>query len=429
MASCPSDSELSDFLDESLAPDKLAPLSAHIDDCTACQKRLDWLTHDADGPAARYKDLSTFRAEAGTRFSTPPTSGVNLGEKTLGLPRLSGLPCVRGFEVLREIGRGSVGVVYRALHQRLNRIVALKLIVADCAGDKRIVQRFLHEAEIAARTKHPQLVQIFELDTYEGPSGTAIPYMAMELLEGGSLVRLLRDQPSGKLEPETAAELIEGIARAVHCLHLKGIIHRSLKPKNILFPYLEPAERKGPSGQSNNVPLSSIQSNEGSSRFLVLPKVTDFAFASFVADATHELNLSIPLTRCYTAPEVIESKGQIGPAADVYSLGAILFECLSGQPPTEKPLDTQSLSRDVHPDLAAIITRCVVEDPDERYSSALELAEELRRYLNRRPTNARPVNFRDRVWLSLERNPAVAYAVVASLGVLLFAFLMLVLSG
>ena len=147
-------------------------------------------------------------------------------------PRPSGLPNVPGFDILAEIGRGGMGIVYKAKHRKLNRLVALKMVLAGVAADPRTVQRFLFEAEILARIQHPQVVQVYEVDTFAGASGVPVPYLAIELLEGGSLGKRLK---AGPLEVRAAAELVEGIARAVHAVHTQGVIHRDLKPGNILF--------------------------------------------------------------------------------------------------------------------------------------------------------------------------------------------------
>ena len=196
MPDCPDDTELAGFLNEALPGDRLGPVSAHVDGCPRCQGRLDRLTAETSGAVARYKGLSSAALpDARSREAPPEDNTLVLGGRPpLPAAALIGLPRVPGFEVVAEIGRGGMGVVYKARHRRLNRLVALKMILAGTAADPRAVQRFMVEAELLARIQHPQVVQVFEVDTYQGPSGVPIPYLAMELLEGGSLARKLREQ-------------------------------------------------------------------------------------------------------------------------------------------------------------------------------------------------------------------------------------------
>jgi serine/threonine protein kinase/WD40 repeat protein len=448
MAECPSDDELSQFLNESLPMERTGGVSVHVDGCTACQGRLDKLTHDTDGAVARFKDRSLMRTLDGRGLSGAGT--LIIGINTLPSTRLIGLPTVPGFDVIEEIGRGGMGVVYKARHQRLNRLVALKMVLAGAAADARMVQRFLFEAEILARVQHPQVVQVYEVDTFVGPTGVPIPYLAMELLEGGSLSKRLRgkglieterktdgEKKQIQLDQRTVAELIEGIARAVHSAHLQGVIHRDLKPGNILFA----SEEFGPAKEIVKSPGSGALNSAGSGisdrLSAVLPKVTDFGLAKF-KDAGADLTGSgqVVGTPYYMSPEQAAGSKQIGPPADVYALGAILFECLAGRPPfegsepmsvlfkvvSEAPPDVRSLCLGLHRDLAAVVMRCLAKDPRRRYASAADLADDLRRFLEMRPTVARPVSVRERVWLGAKRNPAVAGLITALVIVLLAAF-------
>jgi serine/threonine protein kinase/WD40 repeat protein len=444
MSECPSDDDLSRFLNESLPHDRFGPVSMHVDKCSLCQNRLDKLTNDADRAVARYKHRpSNSPSPEAALFGAGEDGTLIMGMNTPPAARLLGVPLVPGFEVLQQIGRGGMGVVYKARHERLNRLVALKMILAGGAADPSLVQRFMFEAEILARVQHPQVVQVYEVDTYQGASGVPIPYLAMELLEGGSLASRLRSASTGKatgdssgvarvqpLEPHAAAELIEGIARAVHCAHLQGVIHRDLKPANILFPGDE--HGSSPDSKAGKPPSPSSTSH---SRSGLAPKVTDFGLAKFTQQGGADLTGSGQIlgTPHYMAPEQAAGHRQIGPAADVYALGAILYECLSGRTPfpdadpmsvlmkvvNEAPPDIRGLRPDLHRDLAAVVMRCLAKDPRRRYASAAELADDLRRYLERRPTLARPVSLRERTWLWAKRNPAVAGLVVA-LGLVLF---------
>ena len=238
MTDCPSDIDLSSFLNEAIPPDGVARLAEHVDSCTVCQERLELLTRENDSPISRYKDLaavmpSIIDSRPGFASDLSNAHTLVLGSNTpLLIPHITGLPRVPGFVLMKEIGRGGMGVVYRARHRGLNRLVALKMILAGGAADTKTVQRFLFEAEILARIQHPQVVQVFEVDTYQAASGVPIPYLAIELLEGGSLSQRLKNGP---LDPRAAAELVEGIARAVHAAHARDHSPRP-ETKNILFP-------------------------------------------------------------------------------------------------------------------------------------------------------------------------------------------------
>ncbi len=443
MPDCPSDADLSGFLNDSLPPERVAGVSTHVDGCPDCQNRLDKLTQDANSAVARYKELSSGSLPALVTASSPDAGTLIIGGAQPGAvnssAKLIGLPRVPGFDVVEEIGRGGMGVVYKARHRRLNRLCALKMILAGGAADARTVQRFLYEAEILGRVQHPQVVQVFEVDTYQGPSGVPIPYLAMELLEGGSLGKRIRE---GALPPRAAAELIEGLARAVHTAHLQGVVHRDLKPGNILFP------ESGVKNQESSVNTQKIDveqknsSNSASSPTLpsqhhLSPKVTDFGLAKFI-EAGADLTGSgqVVGTPHYMAPEQAAGSKQIGPQADVYALGAILFECLTGRPPfigaepmsvllkvvNEAPPDVRSLRPEVARDLAAVVARCLEKEPRRRYQSATELADDLRRFLENRPTVARPLRRRERLWLWAKRNPAVAGLGVTLAAVVFVAF-------
>jgi serine/threonine protein kinase len=362
MPSCPSDSELAGFLNESLSAERTRRVAVHVDRCSACQARLDKLTTDTAGPIARYKELPPDLVT-----QTPEPDAGTLVAATGAAARLSGLPRVPGFEVQAELGRSPCGVVYRARHVRLNRLVALKLILAASTADDRTLKQFFTDISVVARLRHPQIAQVFEADTYAGPEGVAIPYLATELLEGGSLTQRLQAEP---LPAPDAAQLLEGVARALHTAHLKGIVHGNLKPDNLLFA--------SPDG-----PL----------------KVTDFGLARLVPGGailteTGEVFGLSP----YLAPE--QAAGPIGPAADVYSLGAILAECLAS-PARSAPSPSRPTPAPF-PDLQAIVRRCLQSNPDRRYSTAEELADELHRVHHDHPATASP-RWYQRLWPWINR--------------------------
>jgi tetratricopeptide (TPR) repeat protein/tRNA A-37 threonylcarbamoyl transferase component Bud32 len=304
-------------------------------------------------------------------------------------------PCpgwVGSYEVLGELGRGGMGVVYKAREARLNRLVALKMVLAgEHAGPEDLV-RFQAEAEAVARLHHPNIVQIYEVGQHGG-----LPFFALEYLEGGGLAHKLQGAP---LPAREAAQLVETLARAVQAAHERGIIHRDLKTANVLL------DRDG------------------------RPKITDFGLAKRVeGGAGLTQSGAIVGTPSYMAPEQAQGRGKaVGPAADVYALGAVLYECLTGRPPFKAatPLDTvlQVLSEEPVPprrlqsktprDLETICLKCLRKEPAKRYASALALANDLRRFLGGEPIQARPVGVWERGVKWARRRPAVT-ALLATL--------------
>ena len=311
------------------------------------------------------------------------------------------LPQVDGYEVGEEIGRGGMGVVYRARHLALNRVVALKLVPAvDAEG----WARFRVEAESVAGLQHPNIVQIFEVgETDDGRGGC--PYMALEFVAGGSLARRLAGPP---IPPRATAALVETVARAVHFAHQRGIIHRDLKPGNVLLFGVTAAPDGG----------------------LPTPKVADFGLAKRLEeDGSDRTRTGAVLgTPGYMAPEQLAGNGStVGTPADVYALGAILYECLAGRPPFQgqNALDTlaQVRSRDPVPprrlragvprDLETICLTCLRKEPERRYASAAALADDLGRFLAGKPILARRTGPAGRAVRWCRRNPALAAAVAA----------------
>jgi WD40 repeat protein len=301
-------------------------------------------------------------------------------DHTAGSQR-SSLP---GYEVLEELGRGGMGVVYRARQVRLNRVVALKMILGGGHAGAAELARFRTEAEAIARLQHPGIVQIHEVGQHDG-----LPFFSLEFCPGGSLEKKLSGTP---LPPRPAAALVEQLAQAVDAAHRKGVIHRDLKPANVLL------------------------AEDGT------PKITDFGLARKLDEAGQTQSGAIMGTPSYMAPEQAgESSKTIGPSADVYALGAILYECLTGRPPFKAatPLDTviQVVSQEVVPpnrlvprlprDLETICLKCLEKEPGRRYASAADLAEDLRRFQAGLPILARPVGAVERGWRWCLRNPWV----------------------
>jgi hypothetical protein len=290
---------------------------------------------------------------------------------------------VPGYEILSELGRGGMGVVYKARHVTLKRLVALKMIVSGAyAGSEEEARA---EAETAARLQHPNIVQVYEVGTHQGR-----PYMALEFVPGGSLADKLDGTPR---LPRQAAELLETLARAVHTAHAAGVVHRDLKPANVLV----------------------------GERWTL--KVADFGLAKRLDGPAQTVTGVIKGTPPYMAPEQAAGQAkEVGPAVDVYALGAILYELLTGRPPfrgttpletlllvqVQEPVPPSRLNLKVPRDLETICLKCLQKAPHKRYASAEALAEDLRRFRAGEPIEARPVGTVERAVKWVRRRPAVA---------------------
>jgi WD40 repeat protein/serine/threonine protein kinase len=321
------------------------------------------------------------------------------------------------YKIIREVGEGGMGIVYLARQVRADRVVALKKIKDGRGADAvELLARFRREAQAIARLRHPYIVQVHEVGERDG-----CPFFSMEYCSGGGLDRRLRNGP---LPPSEAAHLGERLARAVHDCHRLHIVHRDLKPANVLLAEAPASRRRklagaAPAGRSR----SSLDG--------WVPKISDFGLAKRLdrEDGGTRSN-AIMGTPAYMAPEQAAGRNtEVGKPADVYALGAILYECLTGRPPFKgaTPVETLRLVTDTEPppprrlnpevprDLETICLKCLHKDPAQRYPTAAHLALDLRRFRAGEPIQARPVGSAERCWRWCRRKPLVAALMAAVL--------------
>lgn len=332
------------------------------------------------------------------------------------------VPAVPGYEIECAVGRGGLGVVYKARHLTLKRTVALKMMLSGGHAGPDELARFGTEAEAVARLQHPNIVQIHEVGAADGR-----PYCALEFVEGGTLAALLNGRP---LPAGEAAALVGTLARAMQLAHSRNVVHRDLKPANVLLQPEESGRRapapggsRGGTGPDRSGTTSVLRSVP------FVPKIADFGLARRLdSDSGQTQAGAVMGTPSYMAPEQAAGRAnEAGPAADVYALGAILYECLTGHPPfrgasvvetldqvrTREPVPPSRVQAGVPLDLETVCLKCLRKEPEGRYASAAELADDLDRYQNGEPVRARPVGASERALKWVRRNPALAGALAA----------------
>ncbi len=337
----------------------------------------------------RWQRMRSLEAEVEALFPTPAH-----GRRSDGTPRPPAeLPRIPGYGLESVLGRGGMGVVYKALHLRLGRHVALKMLLAGEFAAAEQLARFAREAEVVAGLCHPNIVKVFDVGDHDGR-----PWFTMELIEGGSLAQRLAGGPQ---PARAAASMVVTLAEAMEAAHAGGVVHRDLKPANILM------------------------AADGTL------KISDFGLARRLHGGGSELTLSGATlgTPSYMAPEQALGKERlIGPAVDVYALGALLYELLTGRPPfrgetaaeTERmvihddPVRPSHLNAKVPRDLETILLKCLQKDPARRYGTAAALADDLHRFLRDEPITARPVGASERALKWMRRRPAQASAVAGA---------------
>src|SRR5213596_660996 len=353
--------------------------------CTACMLEtalgiLPDAVAEVDSSAGSLDELSRDNAKSTSGVKEAVRAATMLGE--LG-----------DYELLEEIGRGAQGVVFRARQKSLNRTVALKVINLGQWASKAHLKRFRREAEAAASLDHPSIVPIYEVGERDGSC-----YFSMMFVEGGQLDEVVRRKP---MSIRLAAELIAKVARTVHYAHEHGIVHRDIKPGNILL------DVKGE------------------------PHLTDFGLARLIeTESAMTRTMEVLGTPSYMAPEqAVGDNARVSGATDIYGLGAVLYQLLTGHPPfaggttyetvrlvlDTEPRQPRLLNPKVDRDLATICLKCLEKDPRRRYASALALAQDLERWLKHEPIRARRTGLvtRGRKWL--QRNPTIAAVAALSL--------------
>jgi WD40 repeat protein/serine/threonine protein kinase len=394
-------------------PDAAALLARHPELAPELQEFMD--THDRlDALTAPVREMSQsiVRAVHSGSLSQAATGA------TPGRGKSPAPVSVGQYEILGEIGRGGMGVVYKARDRKLGRHVAVKMIRSAGLASPTEVARFLSEARAKARLSHPNVVPVYEIGEADG-----LPYFVMALIDGGSLQARLAEGP---LPVVQAAGLIRQVALAIQHAHDRGVLHRDLKPHNILLQYggdaASPENGAGPSGARGLGPGQPV------------PMVSDFGVARLTGQDGLTATGDVIGTPGYMPPEQAGGRVQdVGPHSDVYSLGAVLYCLVTGRPPyqaatlvetlrlvqEQDPVPPGRLNPAVQQDLESICLRCLEKSPQRRYARAADLADDLQRFLDGTPTLAKPPRVAGRLWRWARRRPALAGMAAACAAALL----------
>ena len=390
---CPSEAELWAFHLGELSEAQIECVGEHLAGCPRCEER----TRTLDGSADTV--LSVLR---GRSAGPPPTSAP--ARQSISTPPAPDPP---GYEALGLIGQGGMGRIYKARHVRLDRVVALKFLHAQGPAE---LARFDSEARAIARLQHPQIVQIFDVGQWHGQL-----FLALEYLGGGTLADCLNGKPQ---DPRAAAQLVQSLARTMHFAHERGIVHRDLKPANVL---LQRSEVRGQMSECRD-----LSSNLSDFRLLTSdlhPKISDFGIAKHLRASGQTRAGDVLGTPGYMAPEQAGGgSDEIGPASDIYSLGVMLYEMLTGRVPLqgatdletvllvrmEEPVPPSRLRPGLPRDLETICLTCLHKEPARRYASAAALADDLGSMLAGEPIKARKASLWERSWKWARRRPAAA---------------------
>ncbi|MEQ1829349.1 MAG: serine/threonine-protein kinase [Pirellula sp.] len=380
------------------------------------------LAHDIDEYLRRFprfaeelkcQDAFHRMIDAGLEHDEQPSQSMESLEPVSDRASNTPFPDVPGYEILSELGRGGNGVVYKARHIQLNRFVALKMLLAGHFASPNLLRRFLVEAEATARLQHPNIVQIYEVGQIEGR-----PFLALEFVNGGTLSQSVNGRP---LPPREAVSIVKQLARAVHFAHEQGVVHRDLKPGNVLIQK-----------------LSSLHGSDSEHDSQL--KIADFGLAKLIAEPIERRSEAATMsgdvlgTATYMSPE--QARGDLltlTPSTDIYSLGAILYELLTGRPPfvgvqpievlgqvlNDEPMRPSQLVRRLPRDVQTICLKCLEKNPSRRYESAEALADDLTRFMDDQPIVARQISWVERGWRWCRRHPAKT-SIAASIAAFLF---------
>ncbi|HEY7314352.1 MAG TPA: serine/threonine-protein kinase [Gemmataceae bacterium] len=402
MNACPVPEQLRQLLAKAISGAEREQIENHVENCAACQEMLAklsdsltpeeqqtrdggqrWSRHDPDSGFLRPFQQEAMDTTTGGEGENEPKTAPS--PKEAAATSTGDWPRVPGYELLGVLGRGGMGVVYKARQVNADRLVALKMILAGTHAGPAELARFRTEAETIARLQHPHVVQVFEVGEHQG-----LPFFSLEFCPGGSLKDKLGGTP---LTPREAVVLVAKLARAVQAAHAAQVLHRDLKPGNVLLAADD------------------------------TPKVTDFGLAKKLDTQGVTISGDIMGTPSYMAPEQANGQSrEVGPAADVYALGAILYECLTGRPPfkaataldtlsqvvSKEPVLPRQLNAQVPRDLETVCLKCLHKEASKRYASAAELADDLGRFQTGEPILARPVGKLERGVKWVRRKPALA---------------------